>query len=111
MGVDLAVAFDEYFNFEGSLRLAYSRLDLTRDRALWEILKEMEERPFDQPIQWYYEEGIKDENQNAYGGPLTYLTAGELKRIDIKDLSPWNKAVFRFIGALPDDTKVLLYWH
>ena len=46
-----------------------------------------------------------------YGDPLTYVTADELKRVNVRGESQWNQAIWAMIAKLPDSTPVILYWH
>jgi hypothetical protein len=55
----------------------------------------------------YQEEGLKWEEVDRSGVPLTFTTPAELRRLRVLgDLSPWNRAVL----ALPADARVVLYW-
>jgi hypothetical protein len=55
---------------------------------------------------------LTDTTVDAYGTPLTYVTAGELARVKLpKDSTPWNVAIFAMMAALPPETPVVLYWH
>ena len=45
------------------------------------------------------------------GQPLTWITPADLARLELPDeLSPWNSAVLAFLMALPDDTRIVLFW-
>jgi hypothetical protein len=57
------------------------------------------------------EEGLKWEEVDRSGVPLTFTTSAELRRLRVPaDLSPWNRAVLAFLLALPPDARVVLYW-
>lgn len=58
----------------------------------------------------YEDDGIKERRTDKYGEGLTYVEAWELKKVKVSDSSPWNKAVFAMIQALPDSYPVVLFW-
>lgn len=57
------------------------------------------------------EGGWVTEKEDAYGNPLTYVTAKELSGVDLEGQTAWNKAVFAMVKALPKDSPVVLWWH
>jgi hypothetical protein len=59
----------------------------------------------------YEDEGLKWEEVDRYGQPLTFTTPAELRRLRLPDdLNPWNRAVLAFLLALPPDARIILYW-
>lgn len=59
----------------------------------------------------YEDEGLQDRRTDPYGAGITYVEAWELKKVKLaEDASPWNKAIFALIHALPDDYPVILMW-
>lgn len=57
------------------------------------------------------EKGWATETENMYGELLKYVTAKELCRVDLKEQTQWNKAVFAMVKALPPESPVVLWWH
>ena len=67
------------------------------------------------PPQFWFEylgeEAIERTREDRNGAPLTFVYAEELRKVKLpEDSSPWNKAVFAFIKALPRDTPIILMW-
>src|SRR5262249_12106296 len=59
----------------------------------------------------YEDEGLRYDEVDRHGHPLTYTTPADLERLHLpEDLSPWNRAALSFLTALPRDTRVILYW-
>lgn len=56
------------------------------------------------------EKGVKVTREDKYGNGLTYVEAGELKKLDLADSEIWTKAIFALIKALPDSYPVILMW-
>lgn len=55
--------------------------------------------------------GLTWTETDRYGQPLTYTTPADLRRLKVPaDLTPWNAAILAFIRALPEDTRVILFW-
>lgn len=57
------------------------------------------------------DEGYEHRTEDPYGTPLTYMLAGDLGKVDVEGASPWNKAAFVFIRALPETMPVVLWWN
>jgi hypothetical protein len=128
MGLDLTLCPNPFSNlgieWDGRF-LAYDRISLKRNYTIFaqicpEINRDWNMRekqrcnpkPMPVPVAWYNDEGIETITEDAYGKPLTYVTAGELSKIKVpKDTSDWNKAVFALIRSLDPETQILLYWH
>ena len=59
----------------------------------------------------YEDEGLKFDDMDRYGKPLTFTTPADIKRLRFPDdLNPWNRAVLAFLTELPEDTRLVLYW-
>lgn len=55
------------------------------------------------------EHGYAVTTETPYGDPLRYVLAGDLKPLTAL-AHRCNEAVWAYINALPDETKVALYW-
>jgi len=48
---------------------------------------------------------------DGYGHPLTFTMPSDLRNLRLPDdLAVWNWAILAFLHALPQDTRVILYW-
>jgi hypothetical protein len=57
------------------------------------------------------DEGLRWDEVDRQGQPLTFTTSTALRRLRLPDdLSPWNRAVLAFLWALPPDSRIILYW-
>lgn len=62
-------------------------------------------------VETYEDDGIKRHREDDYGTELTFVYAQQLKKLRVADdASPKNKAIKAFVGALPDDTPIILLW-
>jgi len=109
MGMDLTLAIDLWPGLNRSL-LAYDRMSVTRNYDLFDQIRTLEPRPLERYLDWYGDEGIERRDDDPYGAVLTYLTAGELGKLDPGE--GWlNVAAWAYLRALPPNTTVLLWWH
>jgi hypothetical protein len=117
MGVDLAVCPDSWNEGrnpdEPQWHLAYTRLNLERDYALWDLI-----RPYEKPLpstvyfNWYADEGLQQRTQNPYGEPLTMVTAGDFATMASEVASTrWNNAVVTMLASLEPQKRIVLWWH
>lgn len=91
--------------------LAHDRLSLARDDRLWSLIQAVPSWDFVDGVAYYTDEGLDDENTDAYGEPLRFVRAGDLARVTLPtDTHPWNRAVLAFVSTLPTDTRIVLYW-
>ncbi len=121
MGTDLTLATRRYATLD--YWLAHNRISLDRDYHLFEQIENIGRNTGAQQVckphplipsvrvDWYKDGGVEEITEDAYGAPLTYLTAGELVLVNTQEASEWNQAVFAFFRALPPEIQVLLYWH
>jgi hypothetical protein len=63
-----------------------------------------------------HDDGYTTTDSDAYGTPLTYLTAGQFRKLKkmtdtYADRNQWNASVMAMIAVLPENSPVLLYWH
>jgi hypothetical protein len=112
MGVDLTLVPIRDDSPRMPWWLEGSRLDLHRDYAVWNLIEPVKRIPDGVRFSRYSDEGIEDRNDDQYGNPLTYITAGDLAIVKLhKQASLWNQACWAFIRALPPKTKIVLWWH
>jgi hypothetical protein len=91
--------------------LAFDRLrtDLEGEEIFEPVRREA--TPLDVPMMWHTDEGLRRYTEDAYGNPLTFVTAYRLTLVwPMADLSAWDRAVLRFLHALPPSTRIVLYW-
>lgn len=60
--------------------------------------------------------GYGEVTEDAYGQPIRCVTSGQLQSVmlgtpSIMSDSPRNRAAYAYLHALPDNTRVALYWH
>ncbi len=101
--------------------LCYDRLTFDRDYDIFGQLTDLGKGnkptinansiPSQMWVEMYEDDGIKKRRTDKYGTGLTFVWAQELKRLKVAgDASPKNKGIKAFVGALPDDTPVILLW-
>ncbi len=66
--------------------------------------------PFVGEVRWYGKNGIENIRRDAYGEQLTFLSAGELTKVDASGSNYWNQAVFEMIKMFPPYITIILYW-
>jgi hypothetical protein len=58
----------------------------------------------------YEDQGLRYDDVDRYGKPLTFTTSADLRRLRLPDdLAPWNLAVLAFLLAMPPDVRLVLY--
>jgi len=116
MGVDLTLMpliGEDYW-------AAHSMLLLERRRELWPEFEKLDCIRIPKPLMCYVarnadgDTGYGALENSPYGERLTYITAGQIKKFE--NLDPvqdnWlNRAIWEYIMKMPDDWKVVLYWH
>jgi hypothetical protein len=116
MGIDLK-ALATNFREQGGEFLATASLRFDRDPRLL-LLFSSDARPtLVQPlptglkIGHYEDAGLKFDEKDRYGRPLTFTTPEQVRALrDIQDISEWNRAVLAFLVSLPPGTCIVLYW-
>jgi hypothetical protein len=59
----------------------------------------------------HVDQGLRFDDADGYGKPLTYTTSPELRRLQMPaDLATWNEAVLASLLKLAPETRVILYW-
>jgi len=62
-------------------------------------------------VRHHEDDGLKCDDTDRYGKPLTYTTSTELRRLKApEDLAPWNEAILAFLRTLPPEKRLILYW-
>jgi len=116
MGVDLSIVPERYRSSERRAVLGYDRLEIQgRYYDFWESLLEAAV-VLDEGMYTYNDEGCVKVFCDPYGTKLTWIKAGTFIRLwaiqnTRCDLGVWDKAVFKFVEALPDDTRLILWFH
>ena len=99
--------------------LAYDRLSCPRWYALFDAinLKPQVSFPASCKFDWYGDEGLAATTEDAYGGPLKYIRAGDLAAAfketigDRGEDSHQLLALHAYFSNLKENTAVVLYWH
>ena len=122
MGVDLTLIRDRHHSL-GNWFIGYDRISVDRD---YDVLGQIGDigrghegnrivnawqLPPGTRFDSYEDEGILTVTDDPYGDPLTYTTAGELAKVRVGESTPWNRALWEAIRALPADTVFVLWWH
>ncbi len=108
------------------LWIGHSRIQLDSDYALFAQIPGCHDRGEQYPrkpvaesrkldhfteVGTWVSEGYEHVREDPYGLPLEYMLAKDLGRVDSSEASPWNRAAFAFIRALPEMTPVVLWWN
>jgi hypothetical protein len=111
VSINLTLVFDRY-GFSRDSLLAFERMRLDwQDYEAFDRLKE-DAIPLQNGVDWYGDEGLRHTTTDDYGAPLTYVAAHTLaKHLSAAPLQGWDAAALAFLKALPQDTKVVLWWN
>jgi hypothetical protein len=116
MGIDLKILASNFREHGGEL-CATAKIRFDRDgRVLALFSREATPcvvRPLPDGLKIVHEEqdGLKQDDKDRYGEPLTFTTSELLDELPaIEDISQWNRAVLAFLFSLPPETKIVLYW-
>ncbi len=116
MGVDLKILASQFRERRGEF-LATASLRFDRDPRLLAQLAIDAEPCLVHPLPdglkagHYEDEGLKFDEVDRYGKPLTFTTPADLQNLRLSDdVGPWNRAVLTFLLALPPETRLILYW-
>jgi hypothetical protein len=116
MGIDLKVLASHFRERRGEF-LATASLRLDGDsRLLAQLAPDADPclvhpLPEGLKVGHYEEEGLRYDQVDRYGEPLTCTTPADLRRLRFPDdLGDWNRAVVAFLLALAPDARVILYW-
>jgi len=120
MGIDLTLSIDKYSphedtdSYNAKHPLGYDRLSLNRHYDLFDAIKDFPSQSLPQggSLLWYLDEGVKHCTEDCYGSPLRFVYAGMFRKLlERDDISDWNRAVITMIAALPEPTRIYLWWH
>jgi hypothetical protein len=116
VGIDLKV-MASYFREHGGELLPTATLRFDRDAGLFSRLSRdaspclVRPLPPDLKVGCYEDQGLVFTQADRNGEPLTWLTPADVARLEVPpDLSPWNNAVLAFLLALPEHTRIVLFW-
>jgi hypothetical protein len=116
MGIDLKILATHFRERRGEF-LATATIRLERDPALLAQLAPDAEPCLVRPlpnglkIGHYEDEGLRYDETDRSGNPLTFTSPSDLRNLRLPDdLSLWNRAAVSFLLGLPPDARVILYW-
>ncbi len=112
MGLDLTLKMDiipyakRHFDF-----LLSNRLRLDRNYDLFDAIKKLPSYDLSEyTLSDYWDEGIREISEDPYGEKLRYIYSHDLAKIEIENISDWNKAVLMLFKHLEANIKIILYW-
>ena len=116
MGIDLKILASNFRERRGEL-LSTASLRADRDPRLLSVFSTeavpciVQPLPEGLKVGHYEDGGIRFDDKDRHGRPLTFTTPQQLKTLrDIEEINEWNRAIVAFLLALPADTKIILYW-
>jgi hypothetical protein len=116
MGIDLKLLASNFRERRGEL-LSTATIRLDRDpRLLFLFSKDarpcvVQPFPAGVKIGQYEDDGLKFDENDRYGQPLTFTTPEQVQTLRAPDdISDWNRACIAFLLTLPPGTRVVLYW-
>lgn len=124
MGIDLKLLASNFRERRGEL-LSTASVRLDRDPRLFALFSKDATPPVVEPlpkglkIGHYEDEGLRFDDKDRYRNDLTFTTpillrglTEKLKKagMEIAEISEWNRAALAYVFALPNETKVVLYW-
>ena len=116
MGIDLSIIPERHRAAERQTVLGYDRLEIQgRYYGFWKSLSDTAV-VLEEGMYTYNDEGCVKVFCDPYGDKLTWIKAGSFIRLwamhnTVCDPGVWDKAVFKFLEALPDDTRIILWFH
>jgi len=113
MGVDLALyPLDEAWSSGQKSFTGNTRLDLNRRKDFFARIENVL-KPAPVPLTVTIFLFDKEEvSKDCYNEPLTFVLAGELKKLDFSDFTDErNKAALAYIGCLSDNIPIILWWY
>ncbi len=115
MGIDLKFLVSSFRERDEMLATASIRAD-RQPAFLAQFSRQavpcrVEQLPAGMKVGHYEDAGIRYDDADRYGQPLTYTTSDRLKDFpEIEEISAYNRAALAFLLALPPDKKIVLYW-
>jgi len=121
MGIDLRLLIE---SMETPNRdLCHTIISLERDYELWERIKRLTVFEARNEIYSWFGDNYGASDNDAYGDKLMFTTAKDVVRrffvimpkmlgLQLQhESTPLNNAAMEYIKALPEDTRIYLYWH
>ncbi len=116
MGIDLKALASNFRERRGEI-LSTASLRFDRDMRLLSLFSKDAQPCLVQPLPkgikvgHYEDDGLRFDENDRYGQPLTFTTPEELESLrHLEDIAQWNRAVLAFLLALPPETRIVLYW-
>lgn len=121
MGIDLKILASNFRERRGEV-LSTAAIRLDRDPRLLSLFSRngdpcvVQQMPEGLKVGHFEDGGLQYDDKDRYGHPLTYTTPEQVElladklRLDINEISQWNRAALAFILSLPPGTRVVLYW-
>ena len=116
MGIDLQFLASNFRERDGKM-LATTSVRADRDPRFLSLFAKnavpsiVQPLPPDLKVGYYEDEGLKYDDKDSYGQPLTFTTPEQLKKLPpIEEINAWNRAALAFLLALPLGTRIVLYW-
>lgn len=116
MGIDLK-ALASNFREHGGEMLSTASIRFDRDPRLLSLFSKdaqpclVRPLPTGVKVGHYEDDGLKFDEKDRYGQPLTFTTPEQLEPLrHVEDIAEWNRAVLAFLLALPPGTRIVLFW-
>lgn len=116
MGVDLTIVPERYVSTNKQTGLAYSRLAF--NGRYYEFFDALRKKSvvLEEGIMWYDDDGLVKVFVDPYEEKLTWLYAADFLRVwagqtGTLDAGVWDKAIIKFVEALPYDNRIILWFH
>ena len=116
MGLDLVALASHFREWRGEM-LPTATLRFDRDAALFaQLAREatpslVDRLPDGLTVGIHEDAGLRYTAVDRYEQPLTCTTPQDLRQLVIPpDTAGWNRAILSFLTALPDNTRIVLYW-
>ncbi|HZZ80580.1 MAG TPA: hypothetical protein VFE62_18900 [Gemmataceae bacterium] len=116
MGIDLTILASSFRERRGEV-LTNASIRLDRDQRLLSLLSKdatpclVSALPPGTKVGHYDDDGLKFDQNDRYGQPLTYSTPEQFRSLlSLNKTSEWNLAAITFASSLPPNTRIILYW-
>jgi hypothetical protein len=116
MGIDLVMLASNFREREKKV-LSTATIRLDRDQRVLSLFSKLtepcivSELPAGVKVGHFEDDGLKYDENDRYGNPLTFTTPERLRSLRILDeIADWNRAAPAFASALSPGTRIILYW-
>ena len=116
MGIDLKMLASNFRERRGEV-LSTASIRLDRDPRLLSLFSKdarpclVSALPAGVKVGHYEDDGLKFDENDRHGQPLTFTTPEQLHSLRTLDgISEWNQAALAFALALPPGTRIILFW-